>query len=59
MIHILRGPAPEKGEPSSWTLPDPCFESACILGAARPPTGEDVAPGPDLDGLEVLIRRTA
>jgi transposase len=22
--HILRGPDPEKGEPSSWTLPDLC-----------------------------------
>ena len=24
VAHVLRGPDPEKGEPSSWTLPDLC-----------------------------------
>jgi transposase len=24
LAHVLRGPDPEKGEPSSWTLPDLC-----------------------------------
>jgi len=24
IAHVLRGPDPEKGEPSSWTLPDLC-----------------------------------